>query len=417
MLDSNKLKEIANSWNVGKKNEYYIDKVLPKTGLNVPFGKKGSGKSTLFLHMAIHIAAGLDWLGHKTTQARVLWLNYDEPKLALSIRLNKMLNSLNISKPEDLIIFTPADDFPDETIGLQTDNAYINLCQLMSKFTPGALVVDSLRKIVTFDRQVMNVTPLYRLRKDFPETSLVPLAHAQEKGITSSELFIVEDPGSYMANSADLSRDADAYYVTMGILKKGNNSELDYICIKGVTKRYTVISKSMRANIIQNEEAMEINDGGLYLPIPRLEQQQIITILAKSPHPLSISEIVASGDTSVARSTANKYVGQLYEAEWIDVATRGDRGAMYYELTENSREHLKYLPVYQKTVELEGEITKGDWSYTKKFICSGCGLGFRSPKEKALHIVNDVCSPDIKPKEATWAKAFISKINEKDKQK
>jgi hypothetical protein len=356
MLDKEGLIEASNSWNIGSKAEYYIDKILTKTGISVPMGKKGSGKSTLLLHMMIHVAAGINWLGVPVTKAKVLWLNYDEPKLALSIRTNKMIKSLGIDKPENFKALTMDKEVcGNDVIGLQTPASCAKLCELIDTFTPDIVVIDSLIKVVTKNGQVLNVDNLMILVKRYPHIVFVPLAHAQEKNITSAELFMVDDPGSYMAGTAQLARDADSYFVVMGVNKKGNNAELDYICLRACTKRFPLISKSMKINVVQDEDSMAFENGGTYLPVPKLEMQQILVILGKAPGEMSITEIVKIAESSVSRVTINRYIEQLYDCSWIGIARRGDKGARFFVLTDEGRFYLPTLPVWQKEHENEKE--------------------------------------------------------------
>ena len=55
-------------------NDFLIDRFIPKRGRYASLGLQGGGKSTIFQHMSIHIALGIDWLGFRTNKARVLWL-------------------------------------------------------------------------------------------------------------------------------------------------------------------------------------------------------------------------------------------------------------------------------------------------------------------------------------------------------
>ena len=59
---------------VRRKATWLIKGVLPRANFGVFYGASGSGKSFFVFNMAAAIARGIDWRGHKTTKARVLWI-------------------------------------------------------------------------------------------------------------------------------------------------------------------------------------------------------------------------------------------------------------------------------------------------------------------------------------------------------
>ena len=59
---------------VRRKATWLIKGVLPRANFGVFYGASGSGKSFFVFGMAAAIARGIDWRGHKTTKARVLWI-------------------------------------------------------------------------------------------------------------------------------------------------------------------------------------------------------------------------------------------------------------------------------------------------------------------------------------------------------
>jgi energy-coupling factor transporter ATP-binding protein EcfA2 len=328
----------ADSWEDFIPDDYYIDQWIPTKGRYTTIGKAGSGKSTLLLHMAIHIAAGIDWLGNKTKQGRVMWLNCnDEPKPATGTRLKKMLNSLHIKKPDDLVIIQQS-DFP-QTFGLRNLEEKENLFTLIDIVKPDILFIDSLRKILPFDNQVMIVTPLRDIYRSFPNMVLFPLHHAQEKGITNSELFTTEDPSSYMANSAELARDVDGYFIITSHLK---DELIEYFGVRAITKRCVLTGKLTRINVIQDgKTTLELIDGGLFLAPLRLEQRHIVDILYESiDEPLTVSGIRKGSHSAISQATIYRYIEDLYNSNWIETAGRGDRGKYFYRLTAMAIEKI-----------------------------------------------------------------------------
>jgi hypothetical protein len=56
------------------KATWLIKDVLPHANFGVFYGASGSGKSFFVFDMAAAISRGIEWCGHKTTKARVLWI-------------------------------------------------------------------------------------------------------------------------------------------------------------------------------------------------------------------------------------------------------------------------------------------------------------------------------------------------------
>jgi hypothetical protein len=59
---------------VRRKATWLVKGVLPRANFGVFYGASGSGKSFFVFDLAAAISRGIDWRGHKTTKARVLWI-------------------------------------------------------------------------------------------------------------------------------------------------------------------------------------------------------------------------------------------------------------------------------------------------------------------------------------------------------
>lgn len=56
------------------KSSYLIKKILPATGMGQVFGSSNVGKSFLLIDLAMHLAAGRSWCGHKSKKICVLYI-------------------------------------------------------------------------------------------------------------------------------------------------------------------------------------------------------------------------------------------------------------------------------------------------------------------------------------------------------
>lgn len=147
---------------------YYIEDVLPARG-RYAVGMAGSGKSTLILDQMLHVTSGKDWMGHKTTPCKVLWLNLnDEPVAALKIRVDKMLHSLGVSTAPSNLMIVNQSEWEDKTFSMNNKIEIDNTYELIDIWKPNIFVVDSLRKFLPFKDQVMNVKPLQALYSNYP---------------------------------------------------------------------------------------------------------------------------------------------------------------------------------------------------------------------------------------------------------
>ena len=337
---------------------YYIENVVPGRGRYAFIGMAGAGKSTMVCHQVLHMSSGLPWMANKTRPCRVLWLNLnDEPADVLKKRMEMLRRGIGLDElPPNLMIVNQA-DWIGKLFGMHTAGAMDNTYRIIDEWQPDVFVIDSLRKFLPFKDQVMNVRPLHILSNEYPEMVQYYIHHAQQKGVTAAQLFTDRDPASYMANSSDLARDVDGYYIIRAFTK---DNLLESIALRAVSKRYCMLPRpikidvrlSRRAHISPRRfgepgeiEAIELGYGGLYLPELRLEQMHIIDILAKhdGSYGLSIGEIVEASSTAVAISTTYRHIEELYQLGWIKLVARGERGKRFYELTEEGRKNVPAL--------------------------------------------------------------------------
>jgi hypothetical protein len=57
-----------------RRRDYLIKTVLPRRGLALTYGEATSGKTFFVLDLALAVAEGIPWRGHRVTQAGVLWI-------------------------------------------------------------------------------------------------------------------------------------------------------------------------------------------------------------------------------------------------------------------------------------------------------------------------------------------------------
>lgn len=72
------------------KVEWVVDRLLPKEGITLLFGKGGIGKTWLVLDAARCIAGGLPFLGLGTIKAPVIFIDFENPLAVLNSRTQKL---------------------------------------------------------------------------------------------------------------------------------------------------------------------------------------------------------------------------------------------------------------------------------------------------------------------------------------
>jgi len=105
-------------------------------------GEGGSGKSTLVLYMSICASAGVPFLNKfDTKKSRVLLIDRENGERRLKYRLNRILRGMDMSANE---IDLYAVSLPDIILDKPNDEQKINLRDLLSKYKPDIVVIDSI---------------------------------------------------------------------------------------------------------------------------------------------------------------------------------------------------------------------------------------------------------------------------------
>ena len=78
------------------KVEWIVDRLIPKESITVLFGKGGIGKTWLVLDIARCIGSGTDYLGYKTQQAPVIFVDFENPLAVLNTRTQKLGEADNV---------------------------------------------------------------------------------------------------------------------------------------------------------------------------------------------------------------------------------------------------------------------------------------------------------------------------------
>jgi hypothetical protein len=352
--------------------QYIIDKVIPSTGKYVIFGLQGSGKSTVCQSMAVCISAGIDWLGYKTKQSKVLWINLDdEPSTALNLRIHKLCNALKITRPssDKLAVLTQADT--QSKFSLLSAEEAANLYAVIDAINPDIIFIDSMLKLCPIISGVLDTKPFESMTARYSDKVFMILHHAIERGLTTWDLFNAKDVGGLMARSSQLSRDVDGHFVVAGFMNDEKRNILDHIGIKCGTKRFTLLDIPLRIKVKQSQngdkpEFIELINDGSFLPPIGLQEYHILDILYHASVPMSPGDIRNESHTAVSPATLYNKINELYDSKWIELIDKGKKGLRFYKISELGKKNFSRACVDNK-FKISDEIGVGEeeWQEAK----------------------------------------------------
>ena len=102
--------------------KWIIKNWVPDFGVTMVYGESGSGKTFITLDMACHIAAGLDWHGHRTKSGIVIYMA-GEGNYGLRQRVAAWCKSHGIDSLDNLLISNKAIDMDSSAAAAQIINA------------------------------------------------------------------------------------------------------------------------------------------------------------------------------------------------------------------------------------------------------------------------------------------------------
>lgn len=124
--------------------EFLVEGLLFKGSINLAVGASGLGKTALLASLGIAVAAGIPWLGRKTMQGPVLFVDGESPMPAFLTMLQSLSAHAGLSRiPENLHVYSPNWDprSPDK-IGLHPSD---NIAKAVMEKKPVLVLVDPLR--------------------------------------------------------------------------------------------------------------------------------------------------------------------------------------------------------------------------------------------------------------------------------
>ena len=115
------------------KLEWLVDSLLPSVGFTLLVGKQGLGKTTFAMQLCAALQKGDDFLGRKTLQTRILYVQADSP----TVEWREMLKRIAPSSVGYTVVDVPAKS-------LEVLEYIESIRFLIAQVQPGFVVFDSL---------------------------------------------------------------------------------------------------------------------------------------------------------------------------------------------------------------------------------------------------------------------------------
>jgi DNA-binding MarR family transcriptional regulator len=160
--------------------EWVVDGLLLPASVAIFAGHPGSKKTWSLLHLACCVAAGVDWLGHKTKQTPVLIVDEESGRRRLFDRTGKIARGLGLSSPLPIYSTVMAG------FDLRDDEYIEKLRRIITKNGVGLVIIDALADTApgADENLVKDMMPFMRnLRRLAEELNItIVLIHHNTKG-------------------------------------------------------------------------------------------------------------------------------------------------------------------------------------------------------------------------------------------
>jgi len=165
---------------LGARN-YIVEGLIPHRSLSIAVGDSGIGKTALFYQMAVCVAAGVDYLGRKTRQGRVLYLDGENGMGDVLDMVDRLSRFVGLERPpDDLFLFNLNDCIP------KWGEPDQGLAELVRDFKPSLVMIDPMAFLYpNAEEKNSEANKAFReLRQIMSETgcAMLPVHHIKKPG-------------------------------------------------------------------------------------------------------------------------------------------------------------------------------------------------------------------------------------------
>jgi RecA-family ATPase len=138
-----------------EEGSYLIHKFIPCPGRVLLVGPPKEGKSYLALQLGLAVAKGESFMGRSSTQAKVIYLQYDDPTFLWYDRIKK-LRQAGVSLHDNFVMPDPS--IARKGIDIRKNPKDVEYLQEMVEVVkPKLVIIDNLRKIFSGDENSSDV--------------------------------------------------------------------------------------------------------------------------------------------------------------------------------------------------------------------------------------------------------------------
>ena len=118
--------------------------IMPTAMKAIMFGPPKKGKSLVLNQLALSIAHGTDWMGFKTNQKRVLYMNFEVGHRSWQLRLRKYCHMAGIAMNNNMLLVSDL-----MGIRLDTPSGQAEMEKLVAIHKPHLIIYDPFKKIIS----------------------------------------------------------------------------------------------------------------------------------------------------------------------------------------------------------------------------------------------------------------------------
>jgi RecA-family ATPase len=164
--------------------EYYVQDILPKSGVMLVYGEPKVKKSWLVQHLAFCVSVGIPWLGLTTIQGRCFLSNFEISPISYQWRLKDMARNFEL-QPQMLY------EESHMLMYLEEEHNFNTFKQWVRELQPQVIILDCLAACYGGDEndggQMANfIEKLTLIKAESPNSSMVIVHHTNKNQMAGS---------------------------------------------------------------------------------------------------------------------------------------------------------------------------------------------------------------------------------------
>lgn len=222
---------------------FVVEDLIFKNTVNISVGDSTIGKTPLLMSMAIAVASGKPWMGRRTNQGNVLFIDGESTLDSTNRMVTTLSTFAGLSEPpHNLVIFGWNFDYRDEP-----GDIFHTMQQLVRETQPTLVVVDPLRvfwpKAELESQEAMAMLRWQqKVGRDFQTAWITQ--HHRRKPDTKVPLNLIEEPRAWLLEASGTKALINQTHTRLGIDYEPTNQ--DQLIIGGLVRDLGPMKAPMR---------------------------------------------------------------------------------------------------------------------------------------------------------------------------